>query len=299
VEYTLKDGSVRKAPFAASCGPTVTPGTPAPTVSNVQMSPPGQVEAGSVVTVSYSVNAPAGLWETEVVLSGAVNATHRLRHQLQTSAVVTQDITLPGGVDLGTPVNVTVRATDGRLLTTSTHGAPFTIVDHTPPTLNSARSKTSLFGYPNELGGRFAPGDTIAITWVGFDNDRIAWLGWGIDGPTTVRDSVAPTGGETNPLRIRVRPEWVGATALRFWLTDRSGNRSPVMVSPADSFRVVPVRSSIARGLPHATPGGAMIERSPLPRVQDRVLVAGHRRTLVAVRTGGTTRIHVHTVDLH
>jgi hypothetical protein len=251
-EYTVLGASTpKRAHYEASCGPSAT-GTAVPSITNLQVSPAsGPVEAGSILRVSFDFTAAAGAWETEVYVNGAVAGTSRTRESFATSGTRTVNFTVPAGAEVDVPLNLYVRVTDALLRpTTLKASGPYAVVDHTPPTLLRATSHSVFNPGVNNLGGQFAAGDSIQVDWIATDNNALEWLGWGIDGPVPARDSVRVSTQATARLFIRTRPEWAGATALRFWVADRAGNHSAELVSPADSFGIFPVRNRPVRSSP-------------------------------------------------
>jgi hypothetical protein len=250
----LGTSTPQTAQYEASCGPAAPATTPGPTVSNLRVSPAsGELVPGQMVDVSYTVNAPAGLWETVVILSGGATAEFRTREQFQTvPGERSRMVTVPANSNPGEPVMVSVRVADALLrVAVANAPGPYTLVDREAPTLLRVATRASFNPRPNDMVGQYAPGDTITATWMGHDNNALVRVGWGVDAPgPAVRDSLLMNEPGANPLRIPVRPEWVGAQRLRVWLTDRSGLRTE-MVSLADSIRVYPVRNRPTRTAQH------------------------------------------------
>ncbi|HEU4561797.1 MAG TPA: hypothetical protein VFS20_28490 [Longimicrobium sp.] len=256
VAYTVPGtGKYYTARYEVSCPPSTGANTP-PTVSNVQVTPAsGEVEPGQQLTLSYSLSAPAGLWETTIVLTGAVEKEYTTREQFQTSGQRTLNIPVPGGAKLGQPLMVAVRVTDTHLrVVTATAPGSVTVVDRTPPQLERVATRAPFNPRANDMVGQYAPGDTIIALLYGSDNNGVAWVGWGVDAPgASLRDSLPANDPRAAPLHIPVRPEWVGGARLSVWLKDHAGLRSE-MASLPDSIRVYPVVNRPTRTA--QTPGG-------------------------------------------
>jgi hypothetical protein len=248
---------VHKASFAASCGPAAPAGTAGPTLSSVSVAPgSGELQAGQGLAVTYTLAAPAGAWETSVLLTGAATGEYRVRETFQTADTRTVTVQIPANATLAGALRVYVRATDSFLRAVQVEAAnTLAVVDHTPPTLLRVAMNATTVTDGNHIAGQFGAGDTIQAYWFGQDENALQWVGWGIDGASPARDSVLVSAAGANPLRIAVLPEWAGAPALRLWVADRGGNHSPEMVSAAGAFRVFPVRTRPVRAA--QTPGAA------------------------------------------
>ncbi|HEX9938434.1 MAG TPA: hypothetical protein VGB15_14960 [Longimicrobium sp.] len=250
----LGSSTMETARYEASCGHTAPASTSGPTVTNLRVSPTqGELVPGQLVDVSYTVNAPAGLWETVVILSGGATAEFRTREQFQTGAGErSRTVTVPANSNPGKPVMVSVRVADALLrVAVANAPGPYTLVDREAPVLMRVATRSPFNPRPNDMVGQYAPGDTITATWIGHDNNALVRVGWGLDAPgLAVRDSLLMNDPGAGPLRIPVRPEWVGANLMRVWLTDRAGLRTE-MVSLADSIRVYPIRNRPTRTAQH------------------------------------------------
>ncbi len=239
---------LQKASFAASC-PAVAPGTAGPSITNVSVSPAsGELQAGQDLAVTYTVSAPAGLWETSVLLTGAAAGEYRVRETFQTAETRTETVRIPINATLTGPLRVYVRAADSFLRIAQVE-VPNTvaIVDHTAPTLLRVAIHAGTTAEGNHITGQFGAGDTISAYWYGQDDNALKWVGWSIDGAAQARDSVPVAAVDANPLRIPFRAEWADASAVRMWVADRGGNHSVELVSAPGAFRVFPVRTRPAR----------------------------------------------------
>lgn len=235
-----------------TCGPTVPAGAAAPVVSNLQVSPTGgEMQPSDLITVSYSVTAPAGLWESVVtVVSGSNTARLRTRGTFQTADARTVKLRLPYGAGLGSPAQVSVSVTDSWLRSASAGPrATSTVVDHTPPQLLAVGTEIVGGGDGSRLSGQYGPGDSLKLWTVASDDNGLANLVWELGAPVAVRDSAPLQGLPGVPVSIPVGAGWSGAPALRVWVTDRAGNRSAVMESQPDSIRFFAQVNRPARSL--------------------------------------------------
>jgi hypothetical protein len=69
------------------------------------------------------------------------------------------------------------------------------------------------------------PTDEVQVRVNGEDNRKLAWIGYSLDAPALIKDSVAVTGRSTqHTFRIPVPSSWIGTSALTVFARDSLGN---------------------------------------------------------------------------
>ncbi|HSU16136.1 hypothetical protein [Longimicrobium sp.] len=242
VAYAPSGGSSqRTAKYEGSCGAGAA-NSAAPTVTNLTVTPAdGEIEPGDLLTVQYSFTAPAGLWDTSIILAGGASAAVAEQGQFETSGTRTVTVRVPGGIIAGSRAVVSVRVTDALLR--QAQAGPVNgpvLADHHPPELLQVTTRTTFGNGPVNLAGAWAPGDTIHLHALATDNNRVAWMVWELGAPAGTRDSVpAEPGPVAGAADIVVLPGWAGTPQLSVWVVDAAGNRSAVLRSLPDSIRIM------------------------------------------------------------
>lgn len=234
-----------------ACGGTIPPGgVAAPTVTGITVGPAGgEVEAGQVLTVTYTAGAAAGLWETVVTVSGAFSAERRAQEQFQPSQVRTVQIPVPTTAVLGQRVVVTVQAVDAALQASA--AAPVQgplVVDRTAPELSASLRGMNYLGTPEGLAGSYATGDVLSLWLRVQDNHALGSLVYEIGDPVVARDSVRLTGPFfQEERRIPIPAGWEGDLPVRVRARDAAGNPAGEMVSAPGAVTVHGVRTRPVR----------------------------------------------------
>lgn len=251
-EYRYQSGKGEKKTSASfACGQPAAPNAPLPVIRTLTVTPPsGELPAGAPMTVSYTVDAPAGAWRTQVAISGPCDTAFTFNEKLETTLTRTFAVPIPGSCRLGAPITVTVYALDAiaqlgsRALSTGV-----VLTDHEAPSI------FPLFWSPNgapgvwTFHGDFFTGDSVRVELNASDNHQLSALIWEVL-PFGARDSVLVGGlGAYQPIWIHFRPEWSGPFQLRFTARDAVGNVTTPLVTPLDSARLHPTAHYLTRTL--------------------------------------------------
>jgi hypothetical protein len=228
--YRQASGAVDTAQVGFSCGPSVPPGTPPPTISELTLQPPsGEVESGSTLNVHYTASSDIGLWTTRVRLSGACALEQTFAERLEHSVTRTASFALPATCTLGAVLSVEVVATDAALQPSQRRlPSALRVVDRTPPTVGA--------DYLPAATSIFFTGDTLRPFVWAFDNNAVRAVIWEVGG---IRDSLVGGGGRY--IAIPIRAEWAGTRVqVRLFARDASGLVSDTMVAPAAGLPIYP-----------------------------------------------------------
>ena len=237
------------------CGPVVTSQSPLPVVSSVALTTvKPQIEPGDTVTVRFTVTS-VGLWSSRVSLAGPCPLSEVVDGKLGTAESDSARFAIPANCALGTPISVTVEATDagartvGRTIDT---GRP--VVDVTPPSVDPRLIVPA--DTTTNFAGAYGGDSALSVMFNARDNAGVAWLVWQVL-PFNVRDSVPAT---TAPVRIPLDASWAGRFQLRLSARDIVGNESASFVTPLDSMALYPrvARLTTTAGIP-AAPGKIVI----------------------------------------
>lgn len=239
VEGTNTDRTTDR--IRVDCGPNVPPGglpPPAVQVDPQSTGIPHQAEVGPAsFRIPVSATAAAGVWQVGVVVSGAVNETHRMNGELKPSLRTQFTVDVPAAAALGEEIRLELYVVDGLL---REHRVPIptrpVVVDRTPPQVRTFR----LDRHEHDgIGVRawYDDSDSLHVRIEATDVRGLRNLRWEGAG---VADSV-----DLDPYRefywvkIPIRSGWGRAPELRFEISDRSGNRTLIPVAPGD-VRIVP-----------------------------------------------------------
>ena len=280
--YQPPNRGVQTATVSFQCGTPAAPNAPAPVVTALSVWPTtGELPAGTPITVTYTAEAAAGLWRTDVVVSGPCDITQAFSENLRTSSTRTASISIPSTCALGVPVTVTVYALDALAQQGSrTFVSSVFLADHEPPTIvpRYYLLDGSIVN-PAQFRGDFFAGDSVLAEFRASDNHALAAVIWEVL-PFASRDSVLVTGqSDATVVKIRLRPEWSGTFQLRAFARDAAGLTSAAELTPRDSARIHPV---ITRPTRTATVTG-----------ETRAIAIDSRRGLVYLAQGNDNRLAV------
>ena len=242
LRYRLDDeGEVRTAGAILTCGPEASDSTQVPEITSIAVAPAsGEIEPADTLRVIFRAEAQAGLWRSEVRLSGPCQATARTQEALGYETTDTVRLVLPRSCQLGQSPVVEVSVVDGagRRVTRQERPA-LLLVDRTPPDV-------VVLQYPREgpgtttIGGRYFVGDSTLLTAYASDNHALAALDYEAR-PVGVRRTfpLADSAAEVS-LTVRFTPEWAGRPQVRFTARDVVGLVSDTVASEAGAFQVYP-----------------------------------------------------------
>lgn len=245
IEYRYRPGPAGEVDTASvrfSCGPSVTPDAPPPTISMpVTIPATGVLQPGDILTISFSAASRSGVFQTAVWLSGPCDTTIAFVEHLEDSVAHFVQFPLPASCQLGVPLAIGAAALDGAgEQALQVLYSPLSVEDHTAPRI------TPTFDPPYRTSGtadsvqELFAGDSIGIQITATDNHALAAVNWEV-WPTGFRDSILVSGAVASRyLYLRLRPEWIGTVQLRFTARDAVGNVSTVRAWPTDSLRVRP-----------------------------------------------------------
>lgn len=228
-------GEIKSATAVMTCVPTVTVDATPLAITSVTVTP-SEVQPGDMINVSYTASAGVGVWETMVVISGAVDTTRQLFSEAAAKTVTHQvNARIPATARLGEMIKVDVYALDADLneVGRSTQVGP--VRDLTPPTLTVATNDFPYAGPIAPVAGQYAEGDTIHLVVTARDNQRLRWIVYSLGAPANVRDSIAmiDTMVTAFPIKIPVQAGWTGSPTLTIYAQDPSGLKStPVTTAP-------------------------------------------------------------------
>lgn len=230
------------------CSPPINASTPAPTISPITMTPSsGELSAGAPASVSFDIDAPAGLWQTSIHLTSPCLWDTTIRESLQFHATHHVDVPIPGSCQLGVPIAVTVDAVDaadGRASRTLTSSV--VLADHERPTLRPLYFPPNGGTASSVPTGEYFGGDSIVMLSNAGDNHALAAVVWEVL-PYGVRDSLLPGHFDSPATKVPLRPDWSGHIQLKLWARDQVGLVSDTVLTPADSLRIHPMVSRPTR----------------------------------------------------
>lgn len=212
------------------CGTSVALAQPGPTLSGLQLSGlTSTPEPGDTITVSWTAEAPARLFETAVALEGACDSTLYIPEGLETRSTRTIRLELPHGCRVGQPVTVIVAAID----------AGFRIAEHAFAPSAALVDTTDPFVFViDSLRGNLFVGQTLQFRVNARDNHRLRGVYWEVL-PAGFRDSIVGIDSLTfHLIAIPIPAAWLGDLTVRIWAVDQSGNVSPVRQSAPGAYRI-------------------------------------------------------------
>ena len=245
------------------CGTPGSLSAPAPVITALSVTPPtGELAAGAPITVTYTVSAPAGLWRTDVVVSGPcdVEQVSTFGESLAPSVTRTVSIPIAGTCKLGVPITVTVYALDGLVQSGErTLATQVVLADHDPPDLLVSGRYGPTYGLIESIKGDYFGGQSIVASLGANDNHALSALIWEVL-PSGIRDSVLVNGPSASyTVTVKAPFDYDGPLQLRFFARDAQGNVSPVQSTLADSIRVHPSRNGVETVTPLSMTATALL----------------------------------------
>ena len=241
--YRPSGGSVKTTAVKFECATAGVLNAAPPTITSLTVQPPsGELPAGDSLKVSFDVNAPAGLLEVKLLVSGPCTYERIIGAQLQTTLAQTLVVPLGADCQLNVPLTVALGALDAGLqVATKTLATSLVMVDKQAP------SVTPLFFPPaggdrsTTLSGDFFGGESIQVMPNAADNHAVAAIIWEVL-PYGTKDSVVVVNNEVPTfIFARLQPEWSGPIQLRVYARDAVGLTSNVVTTAADSVHVHPL----------------------------------------------------------
>ena len=258
LEYErLADRKRLSARDRIACAPPVPTGAAGPSLTSAAVTDPPRVyQPGDTIALSFTVDAPAGLWMSGVVLEGPCEKDILFADLLQTSASHVVKLIVPAQCRLGVPMTVTVYAFDAALRGVSreilTDGA---LQDVTRPTAGAA-----LYTDPGGsalspgLVGDFFVGDDLRMAVQAKDNVRLHSVHWWVPS-LGIRDSmVLASGAEAARLvTIPTTGAPAGPLEIKVWARDSTGLTSDTARSAPGAVALRPTVNRPTRSI--AAPG--------------------------------------------
>lgn len=221
-------------PVGFSCSPRIPANAGPPVLSGLTFSPAnGEVQAGDTLRLNFAVDAPAGLWQSQVQIQGGCDTTI---NYIESAAVhVSRPIkwVVPPGCVLSTPFTSSAILLDANLVQISgTGGNGPVVADHRPPTAKAYFMSPGAGSADTLLAGDLFVGDQLELAVEGRDQQGLgeAYLDNVLGG---VHDSLALTGTLGTADFIDTIPDtWVGNLDFQLRVRDATGLFSPG-ISPA------------------------------------------------------------------
>lgn len=235
-------GETKTATTSLSCVPTDA-NTLTPVAITSVSATPSALQPGDQLTVTYEAKAGAGLWQTAIVLSGAVDSVvHVFPENGAQKTTRTVSLALPARTRLGERVNVAVYALDADLHQASSAVQSDIVGDTRSPTLSVAALDLPYSPPVSPVSGQWAEGDTIHLGVTARDNAVLRWIVYELGAPVNVRDSVAMVDSAvTNfALRIPLPAGSAGTATLTVYARDVAGNASEPVTSAPGAIRIYP-----------------------------------------------------------
>src|SRR2546430_1432487 len=190
--------------------------TAPPKVSSVSATP--SVQPDEWITVSYTAVDNVGLAWTVVHLTGAFTATDSAAHAFAKSVTRTVQFRVPASTPLGSRVNVRVIAADPAAQLDSASPPPVLVTDLAPPLVGGSATGP-------EATPTLVASDTLHLAVNAMDNFRVAWLGYRLGPPASMRDSVAAgTPSASHTFSVIAQSNWMGSSAVTLFARDSPGN---------------------------------------------------------------------------
>lgn len=237
-------------------------------------------QPGDVVQVSFDARAGAGVWQTMVVASGAVDTVRRLfPENAQHEVTRTVAITVPASARLGQPVRFDIYVLDADLNELHVVAETPPVSDLTAPTASLGVLDVPFHASVTPAAGQWAEGDTIHLGISARDNGRLRRVVYQIGAPANLRDSIAVSDSAVTNLAVKVPVQrgWTGTLDVSVVARDAAGLSSEVVASGPGALRIYPLAT-------HATWAGSFDGD-----VSDVALDA--RRHLLAIAQGSEHRV--------
>src|SRR5690349_505929 len=171
------------------------------------------------VTVTYSARDNAGVWWSVVRSSGAFTATDSVDHAFAKQVSRSVRIPVPASVPMGATFTVKVIVADPALHRDSAVTAPIQVNDLGLPSVTGVASGP-------EPVLTFVPNDTLRLAVNASDNYKLAWVGYRIGAPASLRDSVAVTTRNASQNFTVLIPSsgWLGTQTVMGFARDSAGH---------------------------------------------------------------------------
>ena len=235
---------VRKVVVPVTCVLAATTQQPPPTISGVTTSPAsGNLSTDSSLTVSYNASSAAGLWLTQVHVSGPCDVRQVFAEGLHNSVSHTVKLPFPNTCSLGVPLTVAITAMDGAAQEkVQTVQLPLSLADLDPPTIAPLFFLRAGGGAQPVASGDYFAGDSITFIVNAADNRKLASVSWLVMPFGTSDFVVANSPGISQRTGILVQPTWTGPMQISFSAVDSVGLTTNY-VTPPDSLRLHPTVS--------------------------------------------------------
>jgi hypothetical protein len=179
------------------------------------------------VTVTYSAHDEVGLWWTVVRISGAFTVTDSVDHGFAKQVTRSVRIPVPASTPMGSTFTVKVIAADPALHLDSATTLPVQVTDLVPPAVNATATG------PEPILTLVA-NDTLRVAVNATDNYKLAWLGYRLGPPASLRDSVAITGrNATQNFTLLAASAWIGSQTVTAFARDSAGHLSETALGTA------------------------------------------------------------------
>lgn len=257
--YGTDASTGKRASATITCGELEGDSTAVPAITTFNVVSDGrELEPGGMLTVSYSASSPFGLWQTVVALSGACHFESKFAERLPGSVSRTISIRLPSSCTLGAVPRVGVYAIDGRLQETARSLQLSSLVDRTPPSIDTRFIEPGSGAVVGVVPGAFFVGQTIGVEATASDNHQIRALKWGMS-DRFLQDSVmAADSTVTQKLTFELTADMIGPFELRFHTRDAVGLSSETGATAPGTVRIFPTatRAVSEAALPTTYPDG-------------------------------------------
>ena len=235
---------VRKVVVPLTCVLATTSQQPPPSISAVTTSPAsGNLSTDSSLTISYSASSAAGLWLTQVHVSGPCDVRQAFAEGLHNSASHTVKLPFPNTCSLSVPMTVAITAMDGTAQEkVQTVQLPLSLADLDPPTIAPLFFLRSGGGAQPVASGDYFGGESITFIVNASDNRKLASVSWLVMPFGTSDFVVANAQGISQRTGILVQSTWTGPMQIAFSAVDSVG-LTTTFVTPPDSLRLHPTVS--------------------------------------------------------
>jgi len=241
--YRPNGGSVKTTAVKFECATAGVLNAAPPTITSLTVQPPsGELPAGDSLKVNFNVNAPAGVLQVKLSVSGPCTYERIIGGQLQPTLAQTLVVPLGANCQLNVPLTVALGALDAGLqVATKTLATSLVIVDKQAPSVTPLFFPPPVGDRSPTLSGDFFGGESIQVMPNAADNHAVAAIIWEVL-PYGTKDSVVVVNNEAPTFIFpRLQPEWSGPIQLRVYARDAVGLTSNVVTTAADSVHVHPL----------------------------------------------------------
>lgn len=199
---------------ALGCKGSTSPTERPPEISPITIAPASGAQPGDTIAVTFTVTNAIPITATVLRWSGALVGADSAPGDGQPALIRTVRVHVPAAASLVTPLAFEVEAYSAGGKDT-VQLAPFTLSDHTPPTVTGSISGS--YGTPRHLG------DTLHLSIQAIDNGELAAIGWGLYGGTMDSLIVSDSAATWNTAVV-INANFSGHPLLTFYARDASGN---------------------------------------------------------------------------